>query len=198
MSARTGEHVELDDRIVDATFAILRERGPAAVTIEAVTAATGIAKTTIYRRYADRDALVEAAIARATIDVDLPDGLSLYDTLSLLLTEARVRVQDVVGRGTVVSILLEDDAPHRDELRRMIRARVHGLVEQLRARVDSGELRADLDVKLAISVLFGAAVGQIIRGSEPDDAWAEKLLVLMWPSLTGHDLTDADRGSSPG
>ena len=76
----------VDDRIVAATTEILRDRGPLAVTVEAVAAASGVAKTTIYRRYEDRDALVRAAIDAATTEVDLPTELSMYDTSAKLIS----------------------------------------------------------------------------------------------------------------
>ena len=45
---------ELDQRIADATLTLLREGGPAAVTMESVAARAGVAKTSVYRRHANR------------------------------------------------------------------------------------------------------------------------------------------------
>ncbi len=53
---------ESDQRIHAAALRLLHDDGPGAVTVEAVTASSGVAKTTIYRRYADRDALLRPAI----------------------------------------------------------------------------------------------------------------------------------------
>ncbi|GLK18919.1 TetR/AcrR family transcriptional regulator [Herbiconiux flava] len=174
-----------DERIVAATLQLLRDRGPAGVTVEAVAATSGVAKTTIYRRYEDREALLTAAIDAATTEVTLPSGMSTYDTLHWLLGAARVRVQDIVGRGTVAAILVDDgDAPFTEQLRDMIRMRSHQLVSFLDEAVERGDLRAGLDVKLVVSVLLGSAVGQVIRGGEPDEEWADRLLTLLWPALT--------------
>jgi AcrR family transcriptional regulator len=178
----------IQDRIVAATLQIIRDRGPLAVTVEAVAATSGVAKTTIYRRYADRDALVRAAIDAATTEVELPAGLSIYETLHVLLGEARERIQEIIGRGTAAAILLDEDAPFNDQLHEMIRARTHQLVAYIDDRIAAGELREGLDAKLLVSVLFGAAVGQVIRGGQPDEAWADRVLTLMWPSLTGEEL----------
>lgn len=172
-----------DARIVTATLQLLRDRGPHGVNVEAVAAASGVAKTTIYRRYEDREALLGAAIDAATTEVTLPSGMSTYDTLHWLLGAARVRVQDIVGRGTVAAILMDDGAPFTDQLRDMIRTRSHQLVSFLDEAVARGDLRAGLDVKLVVSVLLGSAVGQVIRGGEPDGEWADRLLTLLWPAL---------------
>ncbi|WP_378146018.1 TetR/AcrR family transcriptional regulator [Cnuibacter sp. UC19_7] len=175
---------DADARIVESTLALLRDRGPSAVTVESVSQRSGVAKTTIYRRYEDRAALLAAAIDAATTEVTLPTGLSTYDTLHWLLGQARVRVQDIVGRGTVAAILVDDDAPFTEQLRLMIRMRSHALVAFLEERVAAGELRQGLDVKFVVSVLLGSAVGQVIRGREPDETWADDLLTLLWPALT--------------
>lgn len=189
-TAEAGERPEseerpgADERIVAATLQLLRDRGPAGVNVEAVAAASGVAKTTIYRRYADRDALIVAAIDAATTEVTLPEGMSTYDTLHWLLGAARVRVQDIVGRGTVAAILIDDDGQFTEQLRVMIRHRSHQLVAFLDEAVARGDLRQGLDVKLTVSVLLGAAVGHVIRGGEPDEEWADRLLTLLWPALT--------------
>jgi AcrR family transcriptional regulator len=179
----------VNDRIVATTMEILRDRGPLAVTVEAVAAASGVAKTTIYRRYEDRDALVRAAIDAATTEVDLPTELTMYDTFHLLLSESTERIQEIIGRGTAAAILLDDDAQFRTELHHMIRARTRHLVALIDKRAAAGELRSGLDAKLVVSVLFGAAMGQVIRGGAPDADWADRVLTLMWPSLTGKELS---------
>jgi AcrR family transcriptional regulator len=187
-----AERRSADRRIVEATLELLRDRGPAGVTVEAVAATSGVAKTTIYRRYEDREALLTAAIDAATTEVTLPGGMSTYDTLHWLLGAARVRVQDIVGRGTVAAILIDDGAPFTEQLRDMIRMRSHQLVSFLDDAVARGDLRPELDVKLVVSVLLGAAVGHVIRGGEPDEEWADRLLTLLWPALT-----PADQGPRP-
>ncbi|HEX2214996.1 MAG TPA: TetR family transcriptional regulator, partial [Mycobacterium sp.] len=57
---------DVDDGITDATLALLRTKGPKSVTVEAVAARSGIAKTTIYRRHRDRRDMLAVALARVT------------------------------------------------------------------------------------------------------------------------------------
>ncbi len=37
------------------------------------------------------------------------------------------------------------------------------------------------------TLLLGSAVGHVIRGGEPDEVWADRLLTLLWPALTPPD-----------
>ena len=57
---------EVADGIADATLALLRTNGPRSVTVEAVAARSGIAKTTIYRRHRDRRDMLSVALTRVT------------------------------------------------------------------------------------------------------------------------------------
>jgi len=57
--------VSTDKKITAAALALLREGGPQRVTIEAVSAASGVAKTSIYRRYANSLEMLEGALGHA-------------------------------------------------------------------------------------------------------------------------------------
>src|SRR5690606_32861202 len=99
----------VDERIFTATLELLRGRGPLAVSVEAVAAASGVAKTTIYRRYENRDALLRAAVRSATTAVEIPPDLSTKDTVRWVLRHARDTIEHVVGRGTVAAVLANED-----------------------------------------------------------------------------------------
>ncbi len=72
-------------RILDATLELLTTRGLRPWGIDDVVAATGAGRTTIYRRFGDRDHLVAATIAREcqtffeTIAATVPHGSTLAD-----------------------------------------------------------------------------------------------------------------------
>jgi AcrR family transcriptional regulator len=174
---------DVDARIESAALDILRRRGAIAVTIESVAAESGVAKTTIYRRFANRDALLRAVMAGATRAVDVPDGLTAYEVLHWYLGEAQDAIENMVGRGAVAAILVDEDHAFTALLLEMVRTRSMSLREDLRARCDSGELRADLDIELTISVLLGTFVAESMRGRETDAAWADGVLRLLWPAL---------------
>ncbi len=173
----------VEGRIAGAALGILRSRGPVAVTIEAVAAASGVAKTTIYRRHENREALLRAVVNSTPFVLAIPPGLTAYETLHWFLTRARETIEDVVGKGTVAAILLDADPEFSGLLLDMIRLRTKPLRDDLRERTLTGELRRDLDIELVLSLLLGTYVAEAIRGSHSDEGWADAVLGLLWPAL---------------
>ncbi|CAN5300442.1 TetR/AcrR family transcriptional regulator C-terminal ligand-binding domain-containing protein [soil metagenome] len=182
-AAKTSRHPEVDERIFAAALGILRNRGPLAVSVEAVAAASGVAKTTIYRRYENRESLLTAAITSAATTVDYPAGLTAQDSLRWVLRHARDTIEHVVGRGTVAAVIVNEDPQFTQLLLGMIRATSSPLREDLRGRALAGEIKADLDVELAISILLGVVVSELIRGRVTDDEWVDAVLALLWPAF---------------
>ena len=83
---------------------------------------------------------------------------------------------------------MADADPHfTDALLGMIRTNTGPLREDLRERAASGELRPDLDVELALSILLGVVLAEIVRGRPTDDAWVESVLALLWPAFAPRD-----------
>lgn len=173
----------VDDRIFSTALELLRSRGPAAVSIESVAASSGIAKTTIYRRYDNSESLLTAVIGSATTAIEIPRDLSAQDAIRWVLRHARDTIEDVVGRGTVAAVMVNSDPSFTALLLGMIRATTHPFRADLRHRAAAGEIRADLDIELVISILLGVVVAEIIRNRATDEAWVDSVLALLWPSF---------------
>ncbi|CAN5555557.1 TetR/AcrR family transcriptional regulator C-terminal ligand-binding domain-containing protein [soil metagenome] len=180
--ARRGR-ASVDARIFTAALAILRGRGPLAVSVESVAAASGVAKTTIYRRYENRESLLEAAITSAATTVDYPTDLSAQDSLRWVLRHARDTIEHVVGRGTVAAVIMNEDPHFTQLLLGMIRATSTPLRNDLRRMALAGEINANVDVELAMSMLLGVVVAELIRGRPTDEAWVDSVLALLWPAF---------------
>jgi AcrR family transcriptional regulator len=173
----------VDERIFAAALDLLRSRGPLAVSMESVGAASRGAQTTIYRRYENRESLLTAAITSATTTVAFPVGLSAQDTLRWVLRHARDTIEHVVGRGTVAAVMVNEDPQFTQLLLGMIRETSRPLREDLRRRSLAGEVTADLDVELAMSILLGVVVAELIRGRVTDENWVDSVLALLWPAF---------------
>jgi len=180
---RASRGGDVDARLFATALDILRSRGPLAVSVESVAAASGVAKTTIYRRYENRESLLTAAISSTATTVEIPASLTARESLRWVLQHARDTIEDVVGRGTLAAVLLDEDPHVTQLLLGMIRNSTRPLRADLRERALAGELRADLDVELAMSILLGAVVAELIRGRQTDDDWVDAVLALLWPAF---------------
>ena len=106
-----------DQAILAAALRLLSERGPARVTVEAVAESSGVAKTTIYRRYRNRRDLLAAAL-RAVADVPEPDpSLPAVRRLVLLLDQFQWGMEEVIGLRVVATLLLAEDAEFAEAFR---------------------------------------------------------------------------------
>src|SRR3954470_24416765 len=93
---------DIDAAIVRAAAAALREHGIQRMTVPGVAAAAGVAKTTVYRRYATPVDLALAAIERLNADAPDPDTGSTREDLVVLLSDARERIDPALTATVLV------------------------------------------------------------------------------------------------
>lgn len=149
-----------DKAIIDATLALLAEEGGVrGVSIEAVAARAGVGKTTIYRRWPNKEALIIDALAALKEPFPQPRGESVRDDLVAM---ARAFMSDKTDKKRLDcywSIL--GGAERYPELidrftQEIIEPRREAIRQVLRRGVATGELRADLDVELTLWLILGA------------------------------------------
>lgn len=174
---------EADRRISAAALALLRSGGPAVVTVEAVAAESGVAKTTIYRRYADRDEVLRAALADVIGEpTELPGGTT-RDKVRSLLDQKWRQMADVFGAGGLSAVVADSDRRFSELFRTAIAPYNTALVSLLQAEAERGGLRSDLDAETVVTLFVGAYFGQLVRHGVVDDEWAERCLDLMWVAM---------------
>ena len=154
---------ETDRGIREAALRLLRQGGSAAVTIEAVAAESGAAKTTIYRRYADREAVLRAALAAAIVPPDEPAGSTPREKIRWALDQTWHQMTEVLGRGGLAAILGDDDPRFTDLFRSVLTPYNDALVELIRSDISAGDLRPDLEPDMVVSLLIGACLGELVR-----------------------------------
>ncbi|WP_433892813.1 TetR/AcrR family transcriptional regulator [Streptomyces sp. CA-111067] len=201
---RTGRprSAEADRAILAATRAALAELGWGRLTLGDVAARAGVAKTTLYRRWAGKNELVVDAIAALFEEqLDLPDlgslradiqGAVLRFARLLSLPETRTALMAVVAEATT-------DEALRLRVRGAIVDRQKHLVLLGRERAQArGELPpdgragpADLAARddLIFDVIAGAVVHRLMVSSEPvDEEWAGRLALLLVAGLGGAQI----------
>ncbi|MFN7151320.1 MAG: TetR/AcrR family transcriptional regulator [Microthrixaceae bacterium] len=174
---------ETDRSIHEAALSLLRERGPAAVTVEAVAAESGVAKTTIYRRYADREEVLRGALREAIGTPGEPTGTTPRERIQWALDQAWHQMAEVLGRGGLSAILQDTDPQFTDLFRSVLSPYSDALVKLMRTDMVAGKLRPDLQPDTVVSLLIGAYLGELVRRGRVDPGFSTSLLDLMWVAM---------------
>jgi AcrR family transcriptional regulator len=174
--------------ILTATTEMLTEAGYSALTIEGVAARSGVAKTTVYRWWPTKGALVIEAISLA---LPTPTQTDTGDLRRDLLTAVRRVVHTFAHTpvGAVIPALAADvmsDPTLAEQFRdQLIRPRRSAVVEVLLRAAARGELPTDVDTDLLLDVYAGAVFYRILMSGEPvTDLMAEQLVGLLLDGKT--------------
>lgn len=158
MQCPLDPRVERTHRVVlDATIELLAEGGYAAVTIEAVAARSGVAKSTIYRHWPSRVELIHDAFHELKPPLPLPAEGDVRDRIVSLLEHVARSVAASTWSSCLPSLIdaAERDAEARELHVRLATAGRQALVDLLADGVKRGELPADLDPEVIAEALAG-------------------------------------------
>jgi AcrR family transcriptional regulator len=173
----------VDDRIAEATLALLRTKGPRSVTVEAVAARSGIAKTTIYRRHRDRRDMLSAALSRVTTPEPLAAQADAPDRLRWLITEAVNIVEVGIGYGGFAAMLTDEDPDFTKLFRRILAKQRAELESVIDAGKADGSFRADIDGATLVDAVVGAHIAERARTGRVAAGWECRLFDLFWPTV---------------
>ncbi|MEX5308112.1 TetR/AcrR family transcriptional regulator [Kocuria sp. CPCC 205297] len=162
-----------DRKIVAGALRLLREGGPRRVTIEAVSARTGVAKTSIYRRYANSTQLLEAALEH-TVTATAP--LAPDATWEQALTAAVDILLRDMGLGVAITLLQEPHSATAQVLRAtVVRPRLDALRKLLQRDKDRGLIRDTVDLDMVVDFILGAAYAHVARYGSLDENWTARV-----------------------
>lgn len=168
--------------VLRAVLAELGQAGYGALTIESVAARAGVAKSTIYRHWPDKIALIADAFETFHEQIVPPtDGLTARESLQQLLRHVAEVVVDSLFSSCIPALI---EGAERDPRLREFRHRYSALRRQsltgLIARgVADGEFRPVPDPELAAQALLGPIFYHRLMTSEPFDPYHVSDLIDM-------------------
>ncbi|MER5580552.1 TetR/AcrR family transcriptional regulator [Streptomyces asoensis] len=197
-----------DTAILAATREALVELGWSKLTLGDVATRAGVAKTTLYRRWAGKNELVVDAVAELFGELELPDRGSLAaDIEGVVLQFAAILARPEAKSGLMAAVA---ESTRDDALRERIRASIvdpqKDLVLEGRARAQArGELPPQTDpaeaartVDLIFDVVAGAVVHRTLVSAEPaDEEWVRSFTRVLLLGLTASTTTPDDPPSGP-
>ncbi|MBB5779467.1 TetR/AcrR family transcriptional regulator [Nonomuraea jabiensis] len=145
--------------IIEATLDLIGEgMGVSDLSIEAIASRAGVGKTTIYRRWSNKEDLVVDALATLKAPVPSLTGTSVRDDLISLLDA--MRTESGVARNRCVMKIAMSEADRYPQLmdrfvKRAIEPRRQAMRSVIERGIANGELRADLDVSMGMALLTG-------------------------------------------
>ena len=168
---------------LEATIEVLTESGYAALTLDAVARRAGVHKTTLYRRWRTREALVlDAMLALAGERIPITDTGSLRSDLTALATAAAATAGTPQGQAVVRAVVAAGahdpalaDASHRFWTERL--ALDGEIVERAIAR---GEVPAGTDPRTVIEAVLGPIYFRLLVTAEPPErAFIERVVAMV-------------------
>lgn len=172
-----------DDRIVDATLALLREHGPSSVNVASVAARSGVARTTIYRRFRDRKDLLEAALRPVTDRGTPPDAASVREKVEWLLDRTQEVLAGSIGLGGVAAVVAGTDPEFSAALRASLSAGLEPIGRQVATDVAEGRLAPHADPELVLDLVLGAYLAEVVRHGAPQSDWVSGTADLLTAAL---------------
>jgi AcrR family transcriptional regulator len=157
------------EAVLATTYELLSEEGLAGVTVDAVARRSSVAKTTIYRHWPSREALLLDACAQMGPHFEIPDARSFPKDLRALAQ--RVVEQLLSGSYAAILLSLMDAAERNPDLAALLAAAESKLVEAVgsilaRAR-GRGELRGQPKPSDVAALIVGPLLYRRLFSHEP-------------------------------
>lgn len=173
----------VDQAILAAAVELLSEGGVEALSVEAVASMAGVSRASVYRRYANRVDLMEAAFHAASAKKPAPPdtGTVRSDLIQLVLRLKSILSDSDTG-GMLPAMLgaARENPEVREALERFTSARRSPTIEVIRRGVERGEVRADVDPELLADMLVGGVIYRLLmRNGTIGERRAEELVDLM-------------------
>jgi len=147
------------DRVLTATFELLGESGVSGFTVDEVARRSGVAKTTIYRHWPTREALVIDACSRITAEQEVPDTGSLEGDVTAIVAN----IAHLLGTARWASVLPSIvDVAEREPDFADIHSRIqHGHAAPLREVLERAAVRGELAQTADHSTMIAALLGPL-------------------------------------
>lgn len=147
-------------KILSTTRDLLASKGLAALTIDEIAVRAGVSKTTIYRRWRNKDAVALDAFVE-TLDRELvfPDTGSVRDDLRQEMAAVVAVVTDPPRRDLWTGLVGQaqtDPELAKGIAERLIEPRRQGAFDVVRRGIERGELHPDVDPETVVEAAYGA------------------------------------------
>jgi AcrR family transcriptional regulator len=172
-----------DQRIFQAARELLRLKGPAAVNIDSVAARSGVARTTIYRRYRSRDELMNAILEHLIDPAALAPDLPVGEKLRWVMDRISDTLENRLGPGATAAIIANSDPEFTTAVRSRLATRLSSLADLMNLDIKAGRLQPKIDPDTVLGILVGAYLAEVLRFGSPREGWTDRAIALLAPAV---------------
>ncbi|MFF3216793.1 TetR/AcrR family transcriptional regulator [Streptomyces sp. NPDC002886] len=172
--------------IIEAALSLCVERGFTSTTIEGIAARAGVGKTTIYRWWPSKAAILIEGVENARdAAAGFPDTGDIHADLAAQ-TSSVMRLFNTefgqIWRGLIGAA--QSDEAAADGVTRILRVSIDACVARLAKARDAGQIRPDLDLELAVELLYGPIYHTWLLRTRPlPEGYMEGVLAMLLPAL---------------
>ncbi|NLF01632.1 MAG: TetR/AcrR family transcriptional regulator [Anaerolineales bacterium] len=169
---------QVDRAVLAAALELLAEEGYTRLTMEGVAARAGVGKTSLYRRWNTKDALIIDALAKPAVQPAFAPVGELREDMSAYL-RALVGYRRMHSRAisAVSSEVVSNSALGEAFRARVMTPILRDLRALIQAAVDRGQLPVDTDVVLLASLAPALLHEQLLlTGVLPDEAFVDRVV----------------------
>jgi AcrR family transcriptional regulator len=177
--------------ILQAANELLESEGFAAVTVEGIAERAGVSKATVYRWWPNRAAVVmDGFLSIVSSEVPFPHTGHAREDIRIHMRRLAEAFSGKIGR-TVAALIAEGQS--NPELAEALRSRWLAVRraearEILELGIERGELREDLDLEVAVDVLYGPIYYRMLVGHAPvDNGFTDALADHIFAGLAAGD-----------
>ena len=169
----------LDAAIVDATVALLDERGYSNLSLAAIAERAGTTTAAIYRRWGSKSELVAHAVFRTDGDDVVADTGDLAADLETMVRWSVEKIYRPAALAAIAGLLSEPRADRRNRASDAATAAAL-VVERLDRAQAAGELRADVDTRVLAALVDGPVLHAALSGmTGVDDTWITEVVRIV-------------------
>jgi AcrR family transcriptional regulator len=156
------------ERVLDLALEAIAREGVDRLRIPELARQAGLNKTSVYRRWPTREALVAAALDRAMgHDVPLPDTGSLHGDVVAMVERAAAWSGSPAGLATMRFLLAATPDALEFGGHEALSQAPRRILERAR---DRGEISADADIDLVLTLIAGACFQRQVIEKQPLEA----------------------------
>lgn len=185
----SAKKLTTEERIYASVLRIAQREGFSATSIDAVVADSGVAKTTIYRRYADRKEMLVDALDNIAISIpNIVDYYSEEDALTKeafreYITELGSFIEDNVGTRVFGSLIASADPLVVAWRERFEEAFYDRFIEDIEDAQTKGTLRPEADPGVVGAMVVGAVILRSTFNVGSAKLQAKRITEVLWPVI---------------